>query len=495
MQRQPAAAASARPGVSAAKFKERLEQLKAGVRFVYTCDSKDIASLKLENAQRKYLQRNLDRPGERGVPVKIVEKIREVEFLIDLENNQRLPRLLTRAWNHWDVSPKSLELIEGPSLMEHRNDVILYQKLEVLRTKNTAPFGLAFYSNLHQHFKDLTLALAQKTRNNACEYPVFNADVDPSAPAFHLKPNTPDWQEVKSTADQQLTRFLPIMDAELSSATFYSSQAENLQRGMTPVRLPHPINGRPTDYMAMSYCHIVFQQVKKNWEQWKVQVSPLDGERTNLSHDYMVLLEKSLVDEVIEWCQKELPPQTSVVDSQKIMFAMGRYYQKPRADVNTPEGFYWDWRSTKNCNPPDANLHQIFKCSVEIKLTYALLPRVLQKDAALLIPRILRSRSDSGLKDSVGFENRKLLNDALEQEANIAVAAEQMPLDFTKLTAVSDSEDEDEADGAQASTTGTETAAPKEPLPSAPVRWWRKPAPPAEPPVDPSEPDSMQEDP
>ncbi len=442
MQRQSGSVAAAKPDISVEKFKERLESVKKGIRFVWTLNTEDFEKFKVGPTERKQWRRVYDRPIDSSPPIKIVEKFQRLKFDIDLTNGQVLPRLLVRTNPAWDPSPRSMELVQGPAGEPHRKDVILYQQLQVTRTRNTAPFGLGFYSSLHQYFTNLVTAVAAKTRDSEVVMPTFKLELDPLQTAIALMPNTPDWVELKE-AEGQTTRYLPLMQPEMSMATYYSAQVECLDNGTTNITMPHPVTNVPTEYVMMSYSHILFQEVKENWKEWKVQISPLNGARTKIHQDYTVLMEKRLVEDVKLWCRENLPPQTSVVPADKISFAIGRQYQKARKNESHPGGLVWDWRSRKNCNPANANLDQKFECEVEIKLVYGLLPLQLGKRPLLLV-RQLQVKTARGEKLMVGFDNRQDLDLALREEVADQIKMEEIPFNFMDLEAGPEDEEEEE---------------------------------------------------
>lgn len=443
MQRQPGAVA-ARPGINAEKFKERLQKLKDGVRFVWMLNTKDITGLKVldETTPAKILQRQLDMPVGKGVPVKIVEKIIPLKFEMDLTG--AMPdRLIVCNMPNWSPNPLDFEQIEGPPGGQHRTDVIMFRGLQVLKYRNEAPFGVDFYSNIHQHITRLIQTISQKTRQKTAKYPILEPGIDADfGAAVGLQPDVQDWRPF-SAAEGLTTRDIPLLKPDMSSALYYSSNPDNLRVGLYPVTLRHPITQAKTQYYAMSYSHLVFQEVKLNWLEWKVQISPWDSERTKLDRDYMVLMEKDLVEEIIKWCKEELPCQTGVIPSNKMSFAIGRHYQKQRNASDQPAGVLWDWRTSKNSKVPTSELYKKFICEVEVKLTFGLLPMQLSRDSPLLLTSLVRKDGRGGsVKDEVGFDNRKLLQDSLETEANTELQIEQVPFDYMKLDARSDDEDQ-----------------------------------------------------
>lgn len=417
-------------GLNAKQFQDALEKLKSGVRFGYTCNQTNLKKLKLDPGVLNHLlNRTCYLPTPE--PLTTVSKILPVEIVIDLSPEAgRHPQIITVSDPNWDPSPSSkTELDNGPP-HGYRTDVILYQKMRILRIYNNSPFDLVFYCNLHNFYANMTDAINATAQGKVVtQWPTLRRTLDepdgsPCRGGIPLlfSENMPEEGIEIQEKDGTITQFLDSAQTDMSAACYYCADESIIRGGIVEFEMPHPVTRKLAWFSAMSCGHIVASHVIHNWEEWNLQVTPLVD---NSQNTFTLLLEKSFTDEVIQWMIQNMPQKSFAVPTSNVVFGVARHNLDQDEQGRSHHGPD-SWRSSYKCRTENPNLSGQYRVKAEVMLTYGLLPQELPKDK----PFGLFSAGEQ----MATTNNSKEMHKKLQREAKLEVESDLTEFSFSKLS-------------------------------------------------------------
>lgn len=416
-------------GLSAKQFQDALEKLKKGVRFGYTCNQKNLQGLRLsKEVEMALLNRTCYLPTPE--PLTTVTKILPVTIEMDLSpSGGRLPPIITVNNPDWDPSPSSKhELDDGPP-SGFRTDLILYQKMRLLRIFNDAPFDVIFYSNLHNFYANMGNAInAVISGEYIKHWPKLerNLNEPDGSPCqggipIPFSANLPkEGQELHERVGS-ITEFLESAQTEMSAACFYCGDEETLRAGIINFEMPHPITRELTWFSAMTCSHLLAAHVINNWQEWNLQIAPLVA---GSKETYTLILEEAFANEVIEWMMANMPQKSFAVPASNLVFGVSRAQLDLDTDGHSAYGPD-QWHSSYMCKQENPDLSRKYSAGAEIMLTYGLLPQEVSKDRAAAV-----FTAAQGLDTT---DNTKEMQKKLQRDAKAEVESDMNEFSFSKL--------------------------------------------------------------
>ncbi len=417
---------AAEAGLNADQFQNALKVQKSGVKFIFTCSQANLKRLQLgKGVLIQLLNQTCYKPT--SDPLTTVRKILDVGFKLDLRAGQpSLPPVVVFELPDFNPAPANrTELQNGPPA-GFRTDVILFKSLRVHRVWNTAPFGVAFRSNVFDFYQRMVSAIADESAGRGAKWPAFQSGLKGTIEAdtldLFLTANIPAEGHELSPRDGQLTQDLAAAQDETSAACFYCADEQSLRSGLVEFEMPHPVTQKPTWFTAMCCAHIIAAHAVTNWKHYNFQVGPLVA---GSAETYTYIMEKSDAEMLIVDIQKEMPRKSFAVPSDGLAFGVSRHPPAPgEADL---------WRSRARTEPADANLNQEFMVKAEVELVYALLPDSL--------PRNRPIGMISAAPHLASYDNTRDMAKKLEQAAEDEVQADLLAEFSFKKLQVSSSED------------------------------------------------------